>query len=136
MQNQIVNWIEARGLSDCVTLLGHRHDVPAVLASLSTLVLPSTAHEGIPQIILQGQAMGRPVIGSRVGGLPEVIENEVSGLLVEPRQPMELAAAIQRVIQDPVFAQQLGAQALIRGREQYSVERMADRLEALYFSAG
>jgi glycosyltransferase involved in cell wall biosynthesis len=136
MQPLIVNWIEEYELSGCVHLLGHRDDVPAVLASLTALVLPSTAHEGIPQIILQAQAMGRPVVGSRVGGLPEVIEHEVNGLLVEPRDPTALAAALTRLLKEPDFAQRLGAQALTSAREHYGVERMADRLEELYLAAG
>ena len=62
-----------------VTLLGHRADVPNVLASLAVLVLPSYAHEGIPQIILQAQAMARPVVATTIGGIPEVVEDGVTG---------------------------------------------------------
>ena len=62
-------------------------DVPNVLASLDVLVLPSYAHEGIPQIILQAQAMARPVVATTIGGIPEVVEDGVTGLLVPPRDP-------------------------------------------------
>ena len=71
---------------DHVTLLGHRNDVPNILASLDVLVLPSYAHEGIPQIILQAQAMARAVVATTIGGIPEVErEDGVTGLLVPPR---------------------------------------------------
>ena len=86
---------------DNVTLLGHRTDVPNLLASLDVLVLPSYAHEGIPQIILQAQAMARPVVATTIGGIPEVVEDGVTGLLVAPRDADALAEKIAALLDDP-----------------------------------
>ena len=91
-----------------VTLLGHRADVPNVLASLDVLVLPSYAHEGIPQIILQTQAMARPVVATTIGGIPEVVEDGVTGLLVAPKDGNALAEKIRAVLDDPALAAHLG----------------------------
>jgi glycosyltransferase involved in cell wall biosynthesis len=134
MRTLIFDMIASRHLEDCVTLIGHREDVPSVLASLTILVLPSTAHEGIPQIILQAQAMGKAIVGSRVGGLPEVIEDGRTGLLVSPGDPSALVNAISRLLQDPAWALTLGRQAQEQAQANYGEEIMADRLETLYFS--
>ncbi len=129
-------WIEQKiqelGLSGKVTLLGHREDVPNILASLSILVLPSTAHEGIPQIILQAQSMGKAVIGTSVGGIPEVVRDGETGLLAALQSGPALAEKITRLLNDPALRQRLGQQALAYAQREYSSERMCERLEALY----
>ena len=132
MRRDLPREIERLQLNDCVTLLGHRTDVPNLLASLDVLVLPSYAHEGIPQIILQAQAMARPIVATRIGGIPEVVEDGKTGLLVERKDAQALADAIGRLLDDPAFARSLGQ----RGRQQieakYSLDAMGERLLALY----
>ena len=77
-RNELVAKMALEPWKGRVTLLGHRTDVPNVLASLDVLVLPSYAHEGIPQIILQAQAMECPVVATTIGGIPEVVEDGVT----------------------------------------------------------
>jgi glycosyltransferase involved in cell wall biosynthesis len=115
-----------------VTLLGHRTDVPQVLASLDVLVLPSFAHEGIPQIILQAQAMGRAVVATTVGGIPEVVEDGVNGLLIPPRNPSALAEKIILLLEDAALRQRLGLAARARVEKQHSLDAMGERLLSLY----
>lgn len=115
-----------------VTLLGHRGDVPNVLASLDVLVLPSFAHEGIPQIILQAQAMSRAVVATTVGGIPEVVEDGVTGLLVPPRNPKALAEKIETVLADPALRARLGETARAKIEKHHSLDAMGERLLALY----
>ncbi len=124
--------IKEAGLEGRVTLLGHRADVPNVLASLDALVLPSYAHEGIPQIILQAQAMARPVVATRIGGIPEVVEDNVTGLLVEPRDGAALAEKIGAVLDDAPLADclRLAGRAQIEAR--FSLNAMGERLLAHY----
>ena len=119
-----------------VTLLGHRTDVPQVLASLDVLVLPSFAHEGIPQIILQAQAMGRAVVATTVGGIPEVVEDGVNGLLVPPRDPVALAEKIQLLLGDPVLRSRLGQAARQEIEKAHTLDAMGERLLGLYASLG
>ncbi len=117
---------------DNVTLIGHRTDVPNVLASLDVLVLPSYAHEGIPQIILQAQAMARPVVATTIGGIPEVVEDGVTGLLVSPRDDEALAGEISWLLDDPALSAQLGKAARKAIEEKYSLDAMGERLLKLY----
>lgn len=115
-----------------VTMLGHRTDVPNVVASLDVLVLPSYAHEGIPQIILQAQATGRAVVGTTVGGIPEVVEDDVTGLLVPPRNPEALAEKISALLNDAALRERLGTASRAQMEKHYGVDSMGERLLALY----
>jgi glycosyltransferase involved in cell wall biosynthesis len=116
----------------CVTLLGHRADVENVLASLDVLVLPSYAHEGIPQIILQAQATGRAVVATTIGGIPEVVEDGVTGLLVAPRDPAVLAEQISLLLEDAPLRERIGHAARQKAEAHYGVDFMGKRLLALY----
>jgi glycosyltransferase involved in cell wall biosynthesis len=115
-----------------VTLLRHRPDVPNVLSSLDVLVLPSYAHEGIPQIILQAQAMSRPVVATTVGGIPEVIEDGVTGMLVPPRNAPKLAEDILLLLENPELREFLGRNARESVEKHHSVDAMGEKLLRLY----
>lgn len=123
--------IEAAGLTGRAHALGHRADVAAVLRALDILVLPSTAHEGVPQIILQAQACGVPVVATRVGGIPEVVEDGVTGVLVPPADGAALAAALQPLLEDPARRARLAAAARGRFLENHTLDRMCERVETL-----
>lgn len=120
------------GLSDRVLVLGHREDVPGLLASLDVLVLPSTAHEGVPQIILQAQLCGCPVIGTRVGGIPEVVEDGATGRLVSPSDGAALAGAMLAHLADPESSRRMAAAARARALERNTLSSMCARLEEIY----
>jgi glycosyltransferase involved in cell wall biosynthesis len=124
--------IAKAGLAQQVTLLGHRADVPNVLASLDVLVLPSYAHEGIPQIILQAQAMECPVVATRIGGIPEVVAEGATGVLVEPKDGTALARAIAAVLDDKTLADSLTREGRKQVEQGYSLEAMGERLLELY----
>jgi glycosyltransferase involved in cell wall biosynthesis len=115
-----------------ITLLGHRNDVPNLLASLDVLVLPSYAHEGIPQIILQAQAAARAVVATTVGGIPEVVEDGVTGFLVPPRNPKALAEKIEELLDNPALRSRLGRAARAKVEKQHGLDAMGERLLALY----
>jgi glycosyltransferase involved in cell wall biosynthesis len=132
MRRDLPGKIEKLGLTDCVTLLGHRTDVPNLLASLDVLVLPSYAHEGIPQIILQAQAMARPIVATKIGGIPEVVQDGKTGLLVEPKDASALAAAVGRLLDDSSFARSLGQNGRQQIEAKYSLDAMGERLLRLY----
>ena len=82
----------------------------SVLGQCSLLVLNSTT-ENCPHVVLEAMAMGLPVVATRVGGVPEIVEDEVTGVLVNPHDPTELRAAIRRVLDDPRSHETLGAAA-------------------------
>ena len=120
------------GLKDCVRLTGHQEDIPWWFSVMDAVVLASYAHEGVPQSVLQALAMAKPVIGTAVGGIPEVVLDGETGLLAPPRDPKALAGAMARLLSDPDLRAVLGR----RGRElvtaRFSLERMAAEIEAVY----
>jgi glycosyltransferase involved in cell wall biosynthesis len=129
---KIRRWVNEAGLKDYFHLLGHRTDVPNLLASYSVLVLPSTGHEGIPQIILQSHAMACPVVGTTAGGIPEVVADEKSGLLVPTKDSPALAAAINRLLKNEAFRNELATRGQAMVKANHSQEHMCQQLEALY----
>ena len=91
--------IDRLGIGDRVRLVGERRDVPELLAGADVFVL-SSASEGMPVSVLEAMAAGLPVVASRVGGVPELVVDGETGLLVEPGDPDELAAALGRLLAD------------------------------------
>lgn len=125
-------WVERPELKGRLIWLGHRDDVPNLLASLDVLVLPSTGHEGIPQIILQAQATAKAVVGTTVGGIPEVVSDGQTGLLVPPMDGAALAEKITLLLDQPELRRRLGGQARERVLRENTVDRMCERLEEIY----
>jgi glycosyltransferase involved in cell wall biosynthesis len=119
-------------LQSRVRLVGHQERVADWLALMDVFVMASYANEGVPQSLLQALAMARAVAATRVGGIPEVITDGRSGLLVPPRDAGALAGALMRLCRDALLRQELGR----RGREVaaagHSLEGMADRVEEVY----
>ena len=92
--------------------------LPQIISETELLVFPTLAQEALGRSIVEAMACGRAVIASRLGGLPEVIDDGETGLLVEPGDPDELAAAIERLLEDPSLADAMGQ----RGREKFERE--------------
>jgi glycosyltransferase involved in cell wall biosynthesis len=118
-------------VADRVHLLGDRMDVPDILAALDVAVLCSD-YEGIPLALLEYMDAARPIVATRVGGIPELIEDGVDGLLVPPRDPPALAEAILALLRDPERAAAMGARARERCRREFSVDASVERLQELY----
>jgi glycosyltransferase involved in cell wall biosynthesis len=124
--------IAEAGVQDKVHMLGFREDIPACLAAMDVVVLPSIRSDGVPQVVLQALAMRKPVVASAVGGIPEVIQHQRTGVLVPPNDPQALADAVVRVLRDPQSAAawaQAGGQ-LVDAR--YGLEHTIDRTAAVY----
>jgi len=114
--------LDQLGLRTKVELLGERRDGPALLRSSDIFVL-ATRSESMPMSVLEAMAAGLPVVVSDVGGLPEVVADERTGLLVPPGDPAALASALARLIEDRELRVALGARGLERARTTFSVER-------------
>jgi len=119
------------GVADTVLFLGIRRDVPAVLAAVDVAVL-SSDYEGSPLSVMEYMAAAKPVVSTRVGGVPELVKEDVHGLLVEPRDPEALAEAVTRLLRDPALAKRLGAEGRQRQQREFSLEAMVRRIEDLY----
>jgi glycosyltransferase involved in cell wall biosynthesis len=113
----------ASGLGDAVRLLGHRGDVRRLLPGLDVYV-NSSVTEGISLTILEAMAAGVPVVATRVGGTPEVVVPDTTGLLVEPRDPERLAAAIVEVAEAPDRRRDWGSAGRLRVETLFTMDRM------------
>jgi glycosyltransferase involved in cell wall biosynthesis len=120
------------GLQHWVRLAGFRDQVAPWFALMDVVVLASYANEGVPQSLLQAQAMARPVVGTTVGGIPEVIIDAETGLLVPPRDPQALVAAMARLWADADLRRALGRRGRELVVERFSLEQMAAEVEAVY----
>ena len=122
------------GIAHQVVFTGRRDDVPAVTAALDVAVLPSY-REAQGLTILEAMALSRPVVASNVGGIPEMVEDGVTGLLVPPYQPVPLAEAIVRVLTDHPLADMLGRAGHDLVHRRFCVEAMVRAIEDLYEGA-
>jgi glycosyltransferase involved in cell wall biosynthesis len=118
-------------VSDRITFLGEVRDIPALLSRARMFVLPSRS-EGIPLTVLEAMACGLPIVATRVGGLPEVVDHGVTGLLVPSADPAALAQAIIGIWSGRVRGDRLGCAAHQRAGELFDVRRMVARYETLY----
>lgn len=125
---------EALGLIDEVEFLGHVSDIAGFLGEIDCLV-SSSSSEGMPLSLMEAMSMGLPIVATRVGGVPELIEHERQGLLCEPNSPEDLAEAMLRVMTEPQLRDVLAAEAYLRAHSQFSIEIMCDRYERLYQQA-
>ncbi|MEA2538331.1 MAG: hypothetical protein QOF11_2565 [Chloroflexota bacterium] len=119
------------GIADRVVFTGRRDDVPAVTAALDVAVLPSY-REALGLSVLEAMALSRPVVASEVGGIPEMIEDGITGLLVPPHDPAALAAAIVRLLRDHPLADTLGRAGHDLVHDRFCIERMVAAVEQIY----
>ncbi|HEX7544678.1 MAG TPA: glycosyltransferase [Candidatus Limnocylindrales bacterium] len=126
--------VASLGIEDRVVFTGRREDVPAVTAALDVAVLPSY-REAQGLSVLEAMALGRPVIASRVGGIPEMIEDGVSGLLVEPHDCDALAAGIVRLLTDHPLADMIAHRGHELVHDRFCIELMVHSISDLYDQA-
>lgn len=120
------------GLDGDVELLGFVSDIPGFLSTIDIFALPSL-HEGLGVSALEAMAAAKPVIATRVGGLQELVEDQVSGILVPPKNAEALADSIARLVSEPELARAMGLRGLERVRQEFTLEQMARRNEELYY---
>jgi glycosyltransferase involved in cell wall biosynthesis len=101
------------GLKDRFRFLGQRDDVLQLMAGADAFVLASR-HEGIPVALMEASSVGLPIVASRVGGIPQILEDEVDALLVPPGEPALLAQAMKRLASDVELRSRLGRRAKLR----------------------
>ncbi len=124
--------IQELGLNAQVRLVGYQEDVTPWLALMEVVVMASYAHEGVPQAVLQALAMGKPVVGTTVGGIPEVIRPGETGLLMPPKDAHALAAALRQLWEQPTLRQEMGQRGRDLVIQKYSLGQMAAQVEEVY----
>jgi len=123
------------GLDANFVFTGAILDASRAMPAFDLFVLPSL-EEGMPNVVLEAMAAGVPVVATDVGGTPEVVVDGKTGLLVPPRCPASLAAAVTELIRDTERAEQMGVEGRMRIASEFSLERMVDAVQDLYVSLG
>lgn len=119
-------------LENCVHFTGHVADVQSILPKLDIIAHASTSGEPFGRVIVEGMAHGKPVIATDGGGVPEVIANNETGLLVPMNDHEALAKAMIRLIKDPKLAMALGRKGKQRAMEAFSVEQTTENVERVF----
>ena len=127
--------VERAGLTDRVSWLGHREDVPELMRALDVLVLPSS-EEPFGRALIEAMALGVPVLATRVGGPPEIVTDGREGYLLDPGDPGAWADAIQRIAESPDRGAAMGAAGRERALSDFGADRHARTLLELYRRAG
>ncbi|MEO0092282.1 MAG: glycosyltransferase [candidate division WOR-3 bacterium] len=130
-QKKITELINKRGLNSYFLLPGFVYDVRPILSILSVFVLVSYS-EGLPVAVMEAMSFGLPVVASKVGGIPELIEDKVTGMLVEPNNPEKLASAIIELLENPEKASIMGKKAREKIITDFSIRKMTNKIEFYY----
>src|SRR5207302_219437 len=120
------NAIERAGLAEKIIMAGYRWDTPDVYAACDMMAIASLHTEASPIVLREAFASGRPVIATKVGDIPEIIEHRQNGLLIEPGDSRALAAAILEFLSDPKLAAACAANGLRYANEHFSFDRMME----------
>jgi glycosyltransferase involved in cell wall biosynthesis len=124
--------IDRLGLSGHVFLAGMQLDVLPFLRMAHAAVLSTTGREGLSVALIEAAAAELPLVGSNLGGIPEVIAHGENGFLYRPGDPAELARALERLITDPGLRERMGRRSLAVYRDRFSREVMIGRIEQMY----
>lgn len=122
----------ASGLEGRVEFLGFCDDVLSVIGELDMLVHASTSGEPFGRVIVEGMALGKPVVATRGGGVLEIIDDEVNGLLVELNDAAAMAEAMGRLLSDEAMASKMGEAGRVKVRSCFTIERATETLESIY----
>ncbi|AFP29595.1 glycosyltransferase family 4 protein [Marinobacter sp. BSs20148] len=119
---------------DRIHFTGYRNDAPAIAAASDVFVLPSTEREGLPRAVIEAMAYGVAPIVTNVGGMPELVEKGVSGLVVPPKDAAALGAAIEQLYRNPELTKQFGQAAQARIENHFHTSQTVRETSELYRS--
>jgi L-malate glycosyltransferase len=134
LRSELDALIRARGLAGIVEMPGPTRRPESVLKRCDVFVLPSLS-EAFSNVVLEAMGTGLPVVATRVGGLPGLVEDEGTGLLVPPDDVAALAAGILKLLETPGLAARMGARGRARALAEFGLDRMAERVDTFYCRA-
>jgi glycosyltransferase involved in cell wall biosynthesis len=111
-------------------------DPEEVLASVDAVAVPSTRPDPLPNSAIEALAYGLPVVAANHGGLPEIVRDRTTGILVRPNDPAALAKALRELADDPERRARMGRAAAADVHERFGLERMLDEIEGVYATLG
>ena len=133
LKDQLIVKSERLNVRDRIVFAGFRSDIKEILSNIDLLVVPSLL-EGFPMITLEAMAMAKPIIGTNIDGITEQIIDGENGILVSPKDPVALAGAIIKVLNDKESAKEMGLAARKTVEQKFSVEKMVAETEKVYLS--
>jgi len=127
--------VDELGLSDSIVFAGMRSDIPQILHASEVVLLPSIYGENLPTVLMEAGGCGRPVVASDVGGISDIVADDETGLLVSPGDSRGIAAAVNRLLDDPDLGQRFGQAARIRMEKLFDARSWARSLHSVYEEA-
>lgn len=124
--------IKRLGIKENVEFLGNRSDVPELLSKVDVLVLSTITQETFGRVIIEAQAVGVPVVATKVGGVVDIIDDEKTGLLVMPKDTEAMARAVLRLLNDKALSESFAVEAKKKLKEKYTLDQMASKTIDVY----
>ena len=131
LRDKLSDLVDRLGLKGSVLFTGFQMDVRRIIATFDVAVLPSF-FEGMGRVLLEAMAMGKPVVASSVGGIPDLVHHGKNGLLVTPGSVSELKSGLLTLIRNKALAKEMGKEGRKQISEEFSAGRMAQSIEKLY----
>jgi glycosyltransferase involved in cell wall biosynthesis len=131
-RRKLASLTESLGLAGRTIFTGHRKDVPCIMSLLDVLVHSASEPEPFGRVIIEGMAAGKPVVATAAGGVPDIIEDGVSGMLVPPGDAASIARAVRYLLDHPSEAQAMGIAARQRVSSRFTIQHHAGRIQELY----
>ncbi len=132
LRQNLGDFVNNNNLTRWVTFVGDESNITDFMSALDALILPSVQDEDFPNVILEAMALGKPVIASRLAGIPEQVVDGVTGLLVEPRNVEQLGVAICHLVDNPITFQKMSHAALSRFSKQFTYQTALDNYSKMY----
>ena len=130
-KSKIEKRLQELNLKNAVTLAGHQKEIAAWMSTFDVLVVPSL-NEGMGRVIVEAGFLGKAVVGSQVGGIVDLIEDQKTGLLVKPRSSDEIAAAVVALLGDSRFRKQIGEELRVKVLHGFTEDQMVEKIDRLY----
>lgn len=131
-KEELAALVRSLGVAGSVHFAGFQDPVRPWYEHFDLFVLPTEANEAFGRVLAEAALAGLPLVGTRTGGIPEIIEEGVNGLLVPPKDPPALARAIARLVGDTRLRSEMGVQAKSLAHERYDIEVVAGRFEGIF----
>ena len=129
--SKLKEFARQQGIADQVTWHGYVRDADAIYGKMDICVVPSRIDDAFPTVAIEAALQGIPVVATRCGGLPEIVIDGETGLLVAPQQPRAIVDGLQQLLGDSALRRRLGDAARARARDCFTTTRMVDRMESL-----
>jgi glycosyltransferase involved in cell wall biosynthesis len=132
LDSELRQLVTETGLDDAVVFAGVRTDMPEVYRAADIVLLPSLYGENLPTVLIEASATSRAIAASRIGGIPDIVIDNETGLLFESGSAEGLAEAVCRLLEDAELRNRLGAAACDRARDEFSATAWVNRLRSTY----